>query len=143
MKTSKKGQLRIYKDFFIICKNCGKKKRVPYCHRNSKFCSSLCGNRYLAKTQRGSKHPMWNKGIKKDKYGYSYRHVKYHPNMNSQNYVFEHRIIMEDYLGRFLKENEIIHHKNGIKYDNKIENLQLTNKYEHMKLHKEMRSNEK
>lgn len=47
----------------------------------------------------------------------------------------EHRKIMEEYLGRKLEKNEIVHHINGNKRDNRIENLQLMTLSEHSRLH--------
>lgn len=49
-----------------------------------------------------------------------------------------HRVIMEEYLGRPLESDEIIHHINGNPFDNRIENLFLTTRSEHKKLHAEI-----
>lgn len=50
--------------------------------------------------------------------------------------IKKHRFIMENHLGRKLRPDEIVHHINENKIDNRIENLQVVSRSEHNKIHK-------
>jgi len=76
-------------------------------------------------------------GSKHITFGYVMIYCPKHPSANSNGCVKEHRLIMERHLGRFLTRKEIIHHINGIKDDNRIENLQVLNQKEHFRIHPE------
>lgn len=78
---------------------------------------------------------MWNiiKIISKGDYNYAL--VPDHPNSTKNGYVLEHRVIVENVLNRLLDRDEIIHHKNKNKKDNRIENLEVMNLRDHARLH--------
>lgn len=59
-------------------------------------------------------------------YGYVKIKNKEHPN-SANGWISEHTLVMSTHLGRPIRKGESIHHKNGIRSDNRIENLELWN----------------
>lgn len=61
--------------------------------------------------------------------------VKNHPHANKKGYIYEHRLVMEKKLKRYLRHNEFVHHINGISSCNNINNLKLVSPSEHTAIH--------
>lgn len=59
------------------------------------------------------------------KKGYVMRHSRGHPRAKSTCYVFDHILVMERFIERYLEPGETVHHVNGVKDDNRLENLEL------------------
>lgn len=137
---------------YIRCKQCNKSFYVSKCFFNRVFCSIECCGKFnigkypsqktrtkMSKLRKGkrmrSNNPNWRGGRIK-KHGYILIYTPSHPNCDSIGYVFEHRLVMEKYLGRFLDKKEVVHHINKIVDDNRIENLMLfLNNGLHLRFH--------
>lgn len=85
----------------------------------------------------GSEAANWRGGRRRGGHGGEYILIlqRDHPFATLEGYVMEHRLVMEKKIGRYLEPNEIVHHKNGKKDDNRINNLELVNRKEHAKIH--------
>lgn len=125
------------KSVVICCKVCGKQfKAEPNVLKKGggKYCSRAC-YRIIQGIRTGYKNPKWKGGKYITKRGYVNIYSPHHPFHNKAFYVFEHRLVMEKHLGRYLAPTEIVHHINHIKTDNRIENLMLIKSAsEHAKL---------
>ena len=120
-ETRKNNQL------YWLCKcDCGKEKLFlgnSLKTGNTKSCGCLY------KDRTGKKCSQW-KGGKSFHYGYKLILTK------NNNYIREHRLVMEKQIGRKLLKDEVVHHINHKKDDNRIENLMLfQNQSKHIKFH--------
>lgn len=88
--------------------------------------------------RKGEQNNKWKGGRILDKTtGYVWIRKPDHPRSKSMHgYVLEHILVMEKHLGRYLFHGEVVHHKNGIRDDNRHENLELYSSHsEHMRMH--------
>jgi hypothetical protein len=74
---------------------------------------------------RGAGNPAWKGGRVVDKTGYILLYKPEHPTANNKGYVREHRLVMEEKLGRSLMPSEVVHHIDGDSANNSPENLEL------------------
>jgi len=79
----------------------------------------------IGDSRKGSGNSGWNGGRAKTDSGYVLIFMPEHPFKCRGKYIREHRLVMEKFLGRYLLPKEQVHHINGNRQDNRIENLML------------------
>jgi len=124
---------------WFACPDCGLERWVSK-HQATKMCMSCAAVR---RKLTGKRNPRWNGGVRKAD-GYNYISVaENHPLVVMASRVFvhnryryniaEHRLVMAEWLRRPLEKWELVHHRNGVRDDNRIENLELLkHKVEHL-----------
>lgn len=108
-----------------------------YCSRRCYIKGMIPWNTGLEGFMAGVKHPNWKGGKSKDHNGYLLIASK--NAQDKKRYIGEHRLIMEKYLNGKLASNELVHHINQIKDDNRIENLKVLTISEHNRVHQQLR----
>lgn len=108
-----------------VCDNCGKEFVRNVQGRMFTFCSQDCSKTYMMM----ERSPAFKNGRTVDGNGYVSVSV------GRKKRKYEHRMVMESHINRKLETNEVVHHKNGNKLDNRIENLVIMYKCAHDRHH--------
>jgi hypothetical protein len=107
-------------EYYCVC-SCGKGvtvRRSYLVRGHTRSCGHLVH-------RRGNKSPSWKGGRTLDRcHGYVLIQKRGHPKSQG-GYVREHVLVMEQFLGRYLTDDETVHHKNGVRFDNRLNNLEL------------------
>lgn len=128
------GLIGSNKLIWLACPNCGKPdwKRLYKGKPTGNLCHHCAG-----RLPRKRRPAIWKYGSRKNQ---GYKMVKLHKTdlfyamADGKNYVMEHRLVMAEHLGRCLERWEIVHHKNHIRDDNRIENLELLSNPVHQEI---------
>jgi len=120
------------------CVNCGKERWVRLLHGKPTVerCYSCAnyGNNNPMFGKRGETCPSWSGGEILWK-GYIYIYKPDHPHANGQGYIRRANLVLEEKLGRFLKDGHFAHHINEVKLDDSPENLEELESIKHAVLH--------
>jgi len=117
---------------YAPCKKCGTPRWALYVKKTNRPRDLIC-----ASCGKGKRKGLFGKGHY-DKDGYMFKSLPWdHPYISTANgrgWIYEHRLVMAQHLGRNLLPHELVHHLNEIRDDNRIENLALMSRGAHTHL---------
>lgn len=115
------------------CGECGQSFQCKR-HKATRYCSTSCSGKVNHRKRKrgmcGPDNPRYNGGFSKSPEGRTIVCTR------DGRYTFWYRVVMEDAIGRPLTSEEIVHHINGDWTDDRLENLELTNRADHMAHHR-------
>ena len=106
--------------------------------KEQKYCSKSCASVKKGHMRKGQKTGLQcGKKYKKrlDKDGYIRVYAATHPFANGRIMILEHVAVMEMSIGRRIQKNEVVHHINHVRTDNRLENLKLMDRKTHCQIH--------
>ena len=112
------------------CARCGLEMRLQQSKGYIQYCSRGCAG--LARTKRPLGRIHNGRPARCDKYGYVLVWEPTHPNPALKGWQYEHRLVVEATISRYLRSDEDVHHVNGVKDDNRPENLKVMAHTDHM-----------
>lgn len=100
------------------------------------YCSHSCKGRAYSRSYKGTGNPRWRDGRSANPEG---RVLVYcpgdpHATLSAGKYAYRYRLVASEKIGRPLRSDEVVHHVNGDKTDDRPENLVVLSQSEHMRL---------
>ena len=131
---------RIHEEGFVVCKKFGdhnhsrklnpvEKQRISSLHKGK----TVTKESRIKMSEAAKIHTSGHKKIRDD--GYVAIYYPDHPDSTGEGYVMEHRLVMEREIGRRISKNEVVHHINHDRSDNRINNLRVMTASDHMSMH--------
>lgn len=120
-KCTRCGRVYTPSSGHVLCPAC-RSRDVCTCGNPKQAKSATCSE---CRTVAGKENGRWAGGRTRHKAGYIMTWAPNHPRATSGRYVFEHILVMEEMLGRYLLPEESVHHRNGVRDDNRPSNLEL------------------